>query len=76
MFFEPGRTIVRRDVHNDGTIAAVETARVISDDDGALVTWTAAGSQCMFRATLDGASIRKMPLAERDRTPTMLWPRT
>ena len=29
----------------------------------------------MLRGTRDGVSIRKMSLAERDRTPSMLWPR-
>jgi len=56
-------------------IAAVQTTRVVRDDAEALLTWTAAGSDCMLRGTRDGASIRKMSLAERDRTPSMLWPR-
>ena len=76
MFFAPGRTIVRRDVRRDGCISAVETARVVRDDADALLTWTSQGSECMFRATLTGESIRKMSIAERDRTPAMLWPRT
>jgi hypothetical protein len=75
MFFDHGRTIVRRDVHRDGRIGAVESVRVVRDDEQGLLTWTACGSQCMFRATLAGVSIRTMSLHDRDRTPTMLWPR-
>src|SRR3954452_6068346 len=75
MIFGPGRSIARRDVHLNGMIAAVQTTRVVRDDAEALLTWTAAGSDCMLRGTRDGASIRKMSLAERDRTPSMLWPR-
>jgi hypothetical protein len=76
MFFVPGQTIVRRNVHPNGMIAAVETARVIHDDRDCLLTWTARGSDCMFRATVTGAPIRSTSLAERDRTPSMLWPCT
>lgn len=75
MVFAPGRSIARRDVHLNGMIAAVQTTRVVRDDAEALLTWTAAGSDCMLRGTRDGVSIRKMSLAERDRTPSMLWPR-
>lgn len=56
-------------------IAVVESGRVVCDDAEALVTWTAVGSDCMFRGTRDGALIRNMSVAERDRTPSMLWPR-
>ena len=66
-------TIVRRDVRH-GWIGAVETARVVSDDDDGLLTWTAVGSEVMHRTTLAGAPIRKMALAEREATPTMLSP--
>ncbi len=76
MFFDHDQTILRRDVHRDGRIGAVETARVVRDDDRGLLTWTACGSECMFRTTLGGQSIRKMSVHERDRTPTMLMPRT
>jgi hypothetical protein len=72
--FEVGQTIVRRALRADGRIAAVETARVVSDGDEGLLTWTAPGAQVMRRTTLDGHSIRRMPLAERDVTPTILSP--
>jgi hypothetical protein len=76
MFFEAGQVIVRRTVHRDGRIAAVETARVVSDDARGLLTWTAAGSHVMHRTTITGESIRKMRLRQRDSIPTMLSPTT
>jgi hypothetical protein len=76
MSFAPGQIIVRRDIHRDGVIGAVETARVVRDDPNGLLNWTRHGSQCMNRATLTGDPIRKLSLAECDRTPSMLWPRT
>jgi len=75
MFFAPNQTIVRRDIHRDGVIGSAETARVVRDDAEALLTWTGDGSECMFRTTLTGESIRKLTVAERDRTPSMLRPR-
>lgn len=74
--FEPGQTIVRRSVWDNGRITGIEAARVISDDDSGLLTWTAAGSDCAVRTTLSGESIRKMPLAQRKLIPTMLSPQT
>jgi hypothetical protein len=76
MPFDHDQVIVRRSVHRDGLIAAVETARVVNDDDRGLLTWTAAGSEVMHRTTLTGESIRKMSLRERDITASMLSPRT
>ena len=73
-YFGYGTTVVRRDVHRTGWIGAVESARVVRDDARGLLTWTAAGSQIMSRTTLTGAPIRKLPLAVRDVTPTMLSP--
>ncbi|MGY0233155.1 DUF402 domain-containing protein [Longispora urticae] len=75
MTFETGQTILRRDVHRDGRIAWVQTARVVSDDDRGVLTWTAAGSETMVRTTLGGGLIRRMTLAERSAVPTMLSPR-
>lgn len=74
MGFGVGETIIRRDVHRNGHIAAVETARVLRDDADGVLTWTGAGSQVMRRTTLDGAPVRKMTVAERDSVPTMLSP--
>jgi len=74
--FAAGQTVVRRNVHPNGRVTAVETARVVSDDADGVLTWTAPGSQVMFRSTLGGESIRKMSLADRARIPTMLSPST
>lgn len=71
MTFQPGHTIVRRNVHRDGRISAVEAARVLSDTDDGLLTWTAAGSETMVRRTLSGDPVRKMSIAQRDDTPTV-----
>lgn len=72
--FEPGQTIVRRGVWDNGRISAVESARVISDDDRGVLAWTASGSDAAVRTTLAGESIRRMPLAQRMLIPTMLSP--
>jgi Protein of unknown function (DUF402) len=72
--FEPGQTIVRRNVYDSGRISAAESARVVSDDDRGLLAWTAAGSDAAVRTTLTGESVRKMPLAQRLAIPTMLSP--
>ncbi len=74
--FEPGRTIVRRSVWDNGRISAAESARVIFDDHRGLLAWTANGSHAAVRTTLAGDSIRKMPLARRMTMPTMLTPIT
>lgn len=74
MRFETGQTVVRRCVHNDGRIAAVESARVISDDDQGLLLWVAGGSTVVRRTTSDGAPVRKMPLLEKMSIPTYLTP--
>ncbi len=74
MRFAAGETIVRRNVHRNGRIGAVETARVVSDDDRGVLTWTSIGSQVMRRTTLTGEPTRKMPLGERSSIPTMLSP--
>src|SRR5439155_12724837 len=59
-----------------GRIAAVETGRVVSDDERGLLVWVAGGSAVLRRTTLDGRSVRKMPLAQRLATPTKLSPAT
>lgn len=72
--FTPGQSIVRRNVWDNGRISAVESARVVSDDERGLLTWTASGSDAAFRTTLTGESVRKMPLKQRLSLPTMLTP--
>jgi hypothetical protein len=72
--FEPGQTIVRRSVWDNGRISAVESARVLSDTGDEVLAWTGSGSDAAVRTTLSGDSIRKMPLARRMAIPTMLTP--
>jgi hypothetical protein len=74
--FTPGQTILRRSVNPNGRIAAVETAKVVRDDDTGVLAWTAHGSDAMRRTTLTGDPIRKMPMEQRKATTTMLSPTT
>jgi hypothetical protein len=74
MTFEAGQSVVRRAVHRNGRIAAVETGRVITDDAHGVLTWTGPGSHVMYRSTMTGEPIRKMPMDERRSIPTMLSP--
>lgn len=74
MRFQPGETVVRRCVYRNGRIAAVESGRVISDDDQGLLMWVGGGSALMRRATLDGDPVRKLPLRQKLATTTMLRP--
>ena len=74
MRFETGQTIVRRSIHKNGRIAAVESTRVVRDDDRGVLTWTAAGSQVMRRCTLSGELTRYMSIEQRTSIPTMLGP--
>jgi hypothetical protein len=72
MGFHRGQTIVRRDVHTDGRITGATAVRVLADDERGLWTWTAAGSEVMWRTTLAGERIREYSVAELDTTPTTL----
>jgi len=74
MTFDVGQTVVRRDVRRGGRIGAVTTARVVSDGPEGLLTWTGPGSQTMWCTTLDGESVRKYSLVERENTALMLSP--
>jgi len=74
MAFEIGQTILRRNVHRNRRIGAVETARMLSDDERGVLTWMAPGSQVMRRCTLAGEPTRKMPLSLRTAVATMLVP--
>ncbi|WP_018349946.1 DUF402 domain-containing protein [Longispora albida] len=76
MGFEAGQVILRRDVHRNGRIRSVHTARVISDDERGLLTWTGRGYEVMQRTLLNGGSVRDITVAERAVTPTMLSPGT
>jgi hypothetical protein len=74
MRFQPGQTVVRRCVHRNGRIAAVESGRVISDDHLGLLVWVGGGSALMRRATLDGELVRTLPIREKLAIATMLRP--
>lgn len=74
MLFETGQTVVRRCVHRNDRIAAVESTRVVKDDESGLLLWVGEGSMLMRRTTLDGTPVRKMPLLEKFSIPTMLTP--
>ncbi|THV30778.1 DUF402 domain-containing protein [Glycomyces paridis] len=74
MSFQPGQTILRRDVGRDGRIAAVVSVRVVSDDERGVLTWTAEGSEVMWRTTLAGERVRKFSANDLAATPTMLSP--
>jgi hypothetical protein len=72
--FREGQTVVRRGLHPDGRIAAVESARVIRDDESGLFLWVRKGSAILRRATLEGQPTRHLPWAEDMRLPTVLVP--
>jgi len=70
--FAVGQTVVRRCLLRDGRLVAVESGRVISDDERGLLLWVATGSTVVRRTTIDGASVRKMTLAQKMAVPTIL----
>lgn len=74
MRFQPGQTVVRRCVHRNGRIAAVESGRVISDDHRGLLVWVGGGSAVMRRATLAGDLVRSLPIRQKLAIATMLKP--
>jgi hypothetical protein len=74
MSFQVGHTILRRDIHHDGRITAAAAVRVIADDANGVLTWTAKGSQVMWRTTLSGERVRKFSVDELSVLPTMLSP--
>ncbi|WP_335986729.1 DUF402 domain-containing protein [Glycomyces sp. MUSA5-2] len=74
MSFQAGQTVLRRDIHHDGRITSAMAARVVADDARGLMTWTAEGSQVMWRTTLNGERVRKFSVDELAVVPTMLSP--
>src|SRR5690242_8050174 len=76
MWFQPGRVIVRRGMHPDGRIGAVQAGRVITDDEDGLLLWVDAGSATMRRVTLDGTPTRALPIRAELTLPTLLTPAT
>lgn len=74
MSFQVGQTVLRRDIHHDGRITSAMAVRVVADDARGLITWTAEGSQVMWRTTLNGERVRKFSVDELAVVPTMLSP--
>ncbi|MGW0228406.1 DUF402 domain-containing protein [Actinopolymorpha singaporensis] len=72
--FRPGQVVVRRCLHPDGRLAAVQCARVVADDERGLAIWIGAGSTTMRRVDLHGEPTRHLPYAEELAMPTMLAP--
>ena len=74
MRFRPGQTVVRRAVHVDGRLAAVQAARVVGDDERGLLLLIERGAAKMHRTTLDGTPTRPLPLTTELELVTMLAP--
>ena len=74
MTFHPGETVVRRFLHADRRIAAVQAARVVSDDDRGLLLFVDIGAESMRRTDLTGAPTRHLSVADELAMPTMLSP--
>ena len=72
--FEPGAIVVRRFLHPDGRLAAVQSARVVADDERGLLLFSELGAQVMVRTDLDGRPTRRLPLATEIAMTTMLSP--
>lgn len=63
MIFEPGRTILHRNVRH-GRLGWVRPARVIVDDDRGLLLWLARGSAVANEVAADGRGMRAMPFPD------------
>jgi hypothetical protein len=74
MTFRPGETVVRRFLHRDFRLAAVQAARVVADDDRGILLHVDIGAESMRRTDLAGAPTRHLPVAEELALPTMLAP--
>ncbi|GAA3350329.1 DUF402 domain-containing protein [Amorphoplanes nipponensis] len=74
MTFHPGELVVRRFRHPDRRLAAVQAARVVSDDDRGLLLWVDIGAESMRRTDLAGTPTRHLSVAAELAMPTMLSP--
>ncbi|GAA3903393.1 DUF402 domain-containing protein [Actinoplanes auranticolor] len=74
MTYHPGDLVVRRFLHPDRRLAAVQAARVVSDDDRGLLLFVDIGAESMRRTDLTGAPTRHLPVADELAMPTMLAP--
>ncbi|MFC4336280.1 DUF402 domain-containing protein [Salininema proteolyticum] len=72
MRFDKGQSIVRRYLHADGRIGGLFTARVVDHTAEGLLTWTAIGSDAMWRTTVDGKAVRHFSFERTLSTPTVL----
>lgn len=71
MRFEPGQTIVRRNLHPDGRIGTCAAGRVIADDEQGLLMWVDARSDYVSPRTLDGKRTRHLPYVQELRMPLL-----
>lgn len=76
MRLQPGQTALRRSIHPDGRIAAVQCGRVVADDDRGLLLWVDVGSATVQRTALDGTPTRALPIRTELTMPTLLRPAT
>jgi hypothetical protein len=74
MHFEVGQTIVRRGMHPDGRIGAVQCGRVVADDERGLRLWIDVGSETLRRTAFDGTPTRQLPIRTELTMPTLLSP--
>ena len=74
MRFHPGEVVVRRFLHRDRRLAAVQAARVVADDDRGLLLFVDIGAESMRRTDLAGEPTRHLPVAAELAMPTMLSP--
>ena len=65
---------MRRFLHPDGRMAAVQSARVVADDERGLLLFSDFGAQVMVRTDLDGNPTRGLSLATEIAMTTMLSP--
>lgn len=63
MRFEPGRSVVHRNVRR-GRIGWARPARVVSDDERGLLIWIARGSEVAGEVDAAGRGMRAVPFAE------------
>lgn len=65
---------MRRCLHPDGRIAAVQCGRVVADDTGGLLLWVDIGAATVERVALDGTPTRALPIRAELSMPTLLRP--
>lgn len=76
MRFQNGQVIVRRSMHPDGRIGALQAGRVVADEEHGLLLWVDAGSATIRRVCLNGKPTRALPIRDELTMPTLLTPAT